>query len=136
MLPGVDTQEWLEVTGHGVLVQAGDHAQDAGALVLDQPGPPTALNTGQGGICLLLQGLDGAEVAVNSFLYAELSLVSLVARWCCRLPELSGSWYYHGPTRTLAAQAQNVRTLSSPSGSPPPSLLAGAKFSQKRLWFR
>ena len=39
MLPGVDAEEGLEVACDGVLVGAGDEAQGAGRLVLDEPGP-------------------------------------------------------------------------------------------------
>jgi hypothetical protein len=68
VLPGVDTHERLEVTGDGILVCTGDEAKGAGSLVLDQPCPAGTLDAGEGGIGLLLEVLEGAEVLVDGSL--------------------------------------------------------------------
>jgi hypothetical protein len=65
VLPGVDAEEGLKVAGDGVLVQAGDDTEGARGLVLDQPGPAGALDAGEGGVGLLLEGLEGAKVLVD-----------------------------------------------------------------------
>jgi hypothetical protein len=65
VLPRVDTKERSEVTGDGVLVRAGDNAKSAGGLVLDEPGPTAALDTGEGGVYLLAEGVEGTKVLVN-----------------------------------------------------------------------
>jgi len=65
VLPRVDTQERSKVTGDGVLVRAGDNAEGAGGLVLDEPGPAAALDAGEGGVDLLAEGVEGAKVLVD-----------------------------------------------------------------------
>ncbi len=66
MLPGINTEKGLELANDGVLVGVGADADLAGLLVLDQPGPAAALNTGQRGVELVLEliettvgGVDG-----------------------------------------------------------------------------
>lgn len=66
MLPGVDTQKGLQISSDGVLVGAGYEAESARGLVLDEPGPAGALNTGKGGVGLFLEGFKGAEVFIDS----------------------------------------------------------------------
>ena len=80
VLPGVDAQQGDQVAGDGVLVGAGDQAQGAGLLVLGDPGPAAALDAGEGGVCLLHEGGEGAEVAVDRFLWARWH-VSLLLLW-------------------------------------------------------
>lgn len=65
MLPGVNAEEGLKVTGDGVLVGSGNDGQSASVLVLDEPGPAGALDTGEGSVGLLLEGLEGAKVLVD-----------------------------------------------------------------------
>jgi hypothetical protein len=65
VLPGVDTQQGLEVAGDGVLVGAGDEAEGARGLVLDDPGPAAALDAGEGGVGLLAEVVEGAKVLGN-----------------------------------------------------------------------
>lgn len=65
MFPGIDTHERYVVAGYGVLVGSGDDLESTGRLVLDEPGPATALDAGQGSIDLTLQSLKGAEIAID-----------------------------------------------------------------------
>lgn len=65
MLPGVNTHQGLKVAGDGVLVGAGDEAEGARGLVLDEPGPARALDTGEGSVGLLLEVVKGAKVLVD-----------------------------------------------------------------------
>lgn len=65
MLPSVDAEKGLEVARDGVLVQAGDEAECARGLVLDEPGPAGALDTGQGRVGLLLEVVERSEVFVD-----------------------------------------------------------------------
>ncbi len=117
VLPGVYSKERLEVAGDGVLVGAGDEAEGAGGLVLDEPGPAGALDSGEGGVGLLLEVLEGAKVLVDGSL-RKVSGDS--QRACC------GGGYL--------CRERRSRTRSSPWGSPPPPLPWGARFSQKREW--
>lgn len=68
VLPSIDTEKGLEVAGDGVLVRASDDAEGAAGLVLDKPGPTAALNSGQGGVDLLAQGVEGAKVLLDGLL--------------------------------------------------------------------
>jgi hypothetical protein len=72
VLPGVDAEEGLVVAGDGVLVGAGDETEGARGLVLDEPGPAGALDAGEGGVGLLLEVLEGAEVLVDGSLRIRL----------------------------------------------------------------
>lgn len=65
MLPSVDTHQRHVVTGYGILVGSGDNLESSGCLVLDEPGPPAALDAGQSRVDLALQGREGPEVAVD-----------------------------------------------------------------------
>ena len=65
VLPGVDAEEGLVVAGDGVLVGAGDDGEVARGLVLDEPGPAGALDAGEGGVGLLLEVFEGAEVLLD-----------------------------------------------------------------------
>jgi hypothetical protein len=69
VLPGVDAQQGLEVARDGVLVRAGDEAERARRLVLDEPGPAGALDAGEGRVGLLLEVLERAEVFVDGGLH-------------------------------------------------------------------
>lgn len=80
MLPSVDTHQGNQVAGDGVLIGAGDQSQSAAFLVLGQPSPSAALNTGEGGVGLLLESGKGAKVTINGFLYMEFSLAQVSAR--------------------------------------------------------
>lgn len=124
VLPGVDAQQGDQVAGDWVLVRAGDQAQGASLLVLGDPGPAAALDAGEGGVGLLDEGGVGAEVALDGFLLARRTSVLLLL------------WrpIAHFGLAPGARSFSSARTLSSPSGSPPPSLLAGARFSQNRVW--
>lgn len=75
VLPGIDAQQGDQVAGDGVLVGTGDQAQRAGLLVLGDPGPAAALDTGEGGVGLLHEGGIGAEVALDRFLWARCASV-------------------------------------------------------------
>lgn len=81
VLPGVDAQQGDQVAGDGVLVRAGDEAQRARLLVLDDPGPAAALDAGEGGVGLLDEGGVGAEVAVDGFLWERCALVCCSCRY-------------------------------------------------------
>lgn len=76
VLPGVDTQQGDLVAGDGVLVGLGDDLQGAGLLVLDEPGPAAALDAGERGVDLGLQGAEGAEVLVDGGLELALGLAA------------------------------------------------------------
>lgn len=65
VLPGVDAEQGLEVAGDGVLVGAGDEAEGARRLVLDEPGPAGALDAGESGVGLLLEVAKGTKVLVD-----------------------------------------------------------------------
>lgn len=65
VLPRVNAHQRLQVARHGVLVRAGDETEGAGCLVLDEPGPAGALDAGEGGVGLLLEVVEGAEVFVD-----------------------------------------------------------------------
>ena len=69
MLPGINAQQRLEVADDGVLVRAGDNAQCARGLVLDEPGPAGTLDAGESSVGLLLEGLEGAKVLVDGSLH-------------------------------------------------------------------
>lgn len=66
MLPGVNAEEGLKSASNRVLVRSGDDGQSSRVLVLDEPGPSGALDTSKGGVGLLLEGLKGAKVFVDS----------------------------------------------------------------------
>lgn len=112
VLPGVDAEQGLEVSGDGVLVGAGDEAEGARGLVLDQPGPAGALDAGEGGVGLLLEVVEGAKVLVDGGLISSRQ---------------------HPQNKLVAHRVKERGTSSLPSGSPPPPLPLGARFSQKRL---
>lgn len=135
VLPGVDAQQGDQVAGDGVLVRAGDQAQGARLLVLGDPGPAAALNAGEGGVGLLDEGRVGAEVALDGFLLARCTSVLLLLWRPVAHFGLAreGRRKHPGPV-CVTLVLDSARTLSSPSGSPPPSLLAGARFSQNRVW--
>lgn len=118
MLPGVDAQQGLEVARDGVLVRAGDEAERARGLVLDEPGPAGALDAGEGRVGLLLEGVERAEVFVDG---------GLQTRYVVSIKHMMGK---------EGSLVDWLLTRSLPSGSPPPPLPWGARFSQKRLWFR
>lgn len=65
VLPGVDSQQRLQVAGDGVLVGTGDEAEVSGRLVFDEPGPARALDAGEGGVGLLLEVVKGAKVLLD-----------------------------------------------------------------------
>ena len=62
MLPGVNTQQRLQVSSNGVLVGAGDQAQSTRGLVLDEPSPAGALDASKSSVGLLLEVVEGAKV--------------------------------------------------------------------------
>lgn len=66
VLPGVNAHQGNKVAGNGVLVGAGDDAEGAGRLVLDEPGPAGALDASEGSVGLLLEVVERAEVLVDS----------------------------------------------------------------------
>lgn len=66
VLPGINSQKRLQVSSDRVLVGAGDNAEGAGGLVLDEPSPPGALDTGESSVGLLLEGIKGAKIVVDS----------------------------------------------------------------------
>jgi hypothetical protein len=68
VLPSVDTEQGLQVASDGVLVGAGDKTEVAGGLVLDKPGPAGALDACEGGVGLLLEAFERAEVLVDGSL--------------------------------------------------------------------
>lgn len=73
MLPGVNAQQRLEVARHGILVRAGDEAEGAGRLVLDEPCPAGTLDASQCGVGLLLERLERSEVLVDGGLQDQFS---------------------------------------------------------------
>lgn len=62
MLPGIDAQQRRVLAHNRVLVSIGPDLKQAGLVVLDEPRPPTALDAGERGVEL---GLEGGEVAVR-----------------------------------------------------------------------
>ena len=65
VLPGVNSEEGLEVASNGVLVGSGDDGQSASVLILDEPGPARALDSSKGSVGLLLEGVERAKVFVD-----------------------------------------------------------------------
>lgn len=65
MLPGIDTEEGLKGASNGVLVGSGGNGEGARVLVLDEPSPTRALDTSEGGVCLLLEGIERAKVLLD-----------------------------------------------------------------------
>lgn len=65
MLPGINTQERLQIASDGVLVSTGDETKSTGRLVLDEPGPSRALNTSKSSVGLLLQVFERSEILVD-----------------------------------------------------------------------
>lgn len=68
VLPRIDAQQRHPGAAHGVLVGARDDAEVAVRLVLGEPGPPAALDPGEGGVDMLAEGVDRAEVLVDGAL--------------------------------------------------------------------
>ena len=66
VFPGIDTQQRHIVASNGILVGTRDDLQGASRLVLGQPGPAGALDAGQGRVDLGLEGVEAAEVALDS----------------------------------------------------------------------
>lgn len=65
MLPGINTEKGLVLANDGVLVRVGANADLARLLVLDQPGPAAALNTGQRGVELVLELIEATVGGVD-----------------------------------------------------------------------
>ncbi len=68
VLPGINAQQGDERAGNGVLVGTSHQSEGAALLVLHQPRPAASLDSGQRGVCLLAEGVDGSEIGVDSFL--------------------------------------------------------------------
>lgn len=64
MFPSINTQQWRVLSHNGVLVGISSDLNLSGLVVLHQPGPSTALNTGQSGVEF---GLERGEIAVGGF---------------------------------------------------------------------
>lgn len=79
VLPSIDTKKRLEVAGDRVLVRASDDAKGAAGLVLDQPGPTAALDSGQGGVDLLAQGVEGAKVLLDGLSQFAVGLTTAIS---------------------------------------------------------
>lgn len=121
VLPRIDAEERLEVSGDGVLVGARDDAEGSRRLFLDEPGPAGALDAGKSRVGLLLEVGEGAKVLVDGGLSGRDS--QRLFRFLLAMTLGVGH-----------ARAGPRRTMSLPSGSPPPPLALGARFSQKREW--
>ena len=65
MLPSINTEEGLVLADNGVLVGVGADADLASLLVLDEPGPATALNASKGSVELVLELIKAAVGAIN-----------------------------------------------------------------------
>lgn len=76
MLPRVNAQQGNQVARDRILICAGDESQRAALLVLGQPRPATALDSSQRSVGLLLEGGEGSEVALDSFLNRQRTSVS------------------------------------------------------------
>jgi hypothetical protein len=96
VLPSVDTEKRLEVASNRVLVRAGDEAKGTGCLVLDEPGPAGALDTGEGSVGLLLEGLEGAKVLVDGSLE---TLANITWGYTIHIPEACPRAHHHRPCR-------------------------------------
>jgi hypothetical protein len=64
MLPSIDTQQRCVLAHNWVLVGISLNLNLSSLVVLDEPRPSTALDTGKSGVEL---GLEGVEIAVGSF---------------------------------------------------------------------
>lgn len=82
MLPSIDSEQGDIVSTDGILVGTGNNLQGASALVLDQPGPATALNASKGRVDLLPQGIEATKVFLDALLECAFGLATttLVSR--------------------------------------------------------
>lgn len=76
VLPCVDAQQRLQVASNRVLVRAGDDAEGARGLVLDEPSPAGALDSSQRSVGLLLEVVKGAKVLGDGSLSKKIICVS------------------------------------------------------------
>lgn len=65
MFPGIDAKEWSELSHDGILVGVCPDDHLPGLCVLDEPCPSRALDASEGGIELLLQGVNTAVGFIN-----------------------------------------------------------------------
>jgi hypothetical protein len=74
MLPSINTQDWGVLSNDWVLVGIGANLNVTGLVVLDEPGPSTALDTGESSVELGLEIGEGAVRGLNSRLDSGLAL--------------------------------------------------------------
>lgn len=72
MLPSIDAQQRDVLAGHWILVGTGCDTKGTALLILDEPSPTAALDTGKSGVELLAEGIEGAKVLVDRFLLTTL----------------------------------------------------------------